>query len=118
MPIEEAVSLAKEYGAAYSDDEVCRLTDECRLLKVRSDMTTGTRKRGGIMFTRWIEFTYFASCSLQAQALISALHTSGDVLRHDNRLYLKPEEVAEIVLKALPDTEEEAQACSPPPWHL
>ena len=50
----------------------------------------------------------------QAHTLLSALHTSGDVLRHENRLYLKPEEVADIVLKALPDTQEEAQASCPP----
>ena len=55
---------------------------------------------------------------VQAQELISALHMSGDVLRHENKLYLKPEEVAEIVLQALPDTQEEAQACSPRWWHL
>lgn len=58
---------------------------------------------------REIELTWL---HVQAQALISALHKSGDVLRHENKLYLKPEEVAEIVLRALPDTADEAQACS------
>ena len=108
MPVEEAISKAKEFGAAFSADEVCT-----------SDLVTGTHERMNILF---IELDRILDRTLllhvQAQALISALHMSGDVLRHENKLYLKPEEVAEIVLQALPDTQEEAQACSPRWWHL
>lgn len=41
--------------------------------------------------------------------LLRALQTSGNILQHGRQVYLRPQEVAEIILQAIPDTEEEAE---------
>jgi hypothetical protein len=81
-------------------------TVTCLLLKTRSTFTTRTDDHVVLCSSSCV---HLFSGMLQARALISALHTSGDVLLHGNKLYLKPEEVADMILMALPDTEEEAQ---------
>lgn len=41
--------------------------------------------------------------------LLRALQTSGNILQHGRQVYLRPQEVAEIILQAIPDTEEEVE---------
>lgn len=45
--------------------------------------------------------------------LLRALQTSGTILQHGQQVYLRPQEVAEIILQAIPDTEEEAEVRQP-----
>lgn len=42
-----------------------------------------------------------------AAELVAALHASGFILRHRGTCFLRPDEIADVVLRALPDSEEE-----------
>eukprot|EP00892_Ulva_mutabilis_P004098 jgi/Ulvmu1/205/UM001_0209.1 len=44
-----------------------------------------------------------------SREILRALQTSGAILQHDRQVFLRPQEVAEIVLQAIPDTEDEAE---------
>lgn len=45
----------------------------------------------------------------EAARIIDALQISGVILRYQGKVFIKPEEVAEMVVRALPDTVEEAE---------
>jgi hypothetical protein len=45
----------------------------------------------------------------EAARIIDALQISGVILRYQGKVFIKAEEVAEMVVRALPDTVEEAQ---------
>ena len=45
-----------------------------------------------------------------ASDLVAALHASGFILRHRGTCFLRPDEIADVVLRALPDSEEEVGA--------
>eukprot|EP01023_Acetabularia_acetabulum_P066433 TRINITY_DN8974_c0_g1_i6.p1 TRINITY_DN8974_c0_g1~~TRINITY_DN8974_c0_g1_i6.p1 ORF type:complete len:327 (-),score=36.90 TRINITY_DN8974_c0_g1_i6:2488-3468(-) len=49
----------------------------------------------------------FAKSEEQAKELCQSMHNAGVLLWHSNVVYLRPLEVAEMILEALPDTEEE-----------
>eukprot|EP01026_Neomeris_dumetosa_P046342 TRINITY_DN39431_c0_g1_i2.p1 TRINITY_DN39431_c0_g1~~TRINITY_DN39431_c0_g1_i2.p1 ORF type:complete len:327 (+),score=28.57 TRINITY_DN39431_c0_g1_i2:250-1230(+) len=51
----------------------------------------------------------FADTQSEAVEMCKAMHTAGVILKHCNTVYLRPEEVAEMVLDALPDTEDEIE---------
>lgn len=44
-----------------------------------------------------------------SREILRALQTSGTILQHEKQVFLRPQEVAEIVLQAIPDTENEAE---------
>ena len=45
-----------------------------------------------------------------AADLVAALHASGFILRYGGNCFLRPDEIADVVLRALPDSEEEVGA--------
>ena len=45
-----------------------------------------------------------------ASDLVAALHASGFILRYKGNCFLRPDEIADVVLRALPDSEEEVGA--------
>lgn len=47
----------------------------------------------------------------KASQVLEALQTSGVVLRYEGKVFIQPEDVAELVVRALPDTVEEATVC-------
>eukprot|EP01025_Chloroclados_australasicus_P056583 TRINITY_DN7021_c1_g1_i1.p1 TRINITY_DN7021_c1_g1~~TRINITY_DN7021_c1_g1_i1.p1 ORF type:complete len:316 (-),score=31.92 TRINITY_DN7021_c1_g1_i1:214-1161(-) len=51
----------------------------------------------------------FADTEEQAAEMCRAMHAAGVVMKHCNMIYIRPLEVADMVLQALPDTEEEIQ---------
>lgn len=51
-----------------------------------------------------------ASDRRAATDLVSALHASGFILRYRGNCFLRPDEIADVVLRALPDSEEEVGA--------
>lgn len=46
---------------------------------------------------------------VDAREILRALQTSGTILQHERQVFLRPQEVAEIILQAIPDTEDEAE---------
>ena len=51
-----------------------------------------------------------ASDRKAAADLVAALHASGFILRYRGNCFLRPDEIADVVLRALPDSEEEVGA--------
>lgn len=51
-----------------------------------------------------------ASDRKAAADLVAALHVSGFILRYRGNCFLRPDEIADVVLRALPDSEEEVGA--------
>jgi hypothetical protein len=82
----------------------------CEHLKQESDARLTLPRAELLQFIK--EFGV-AQTEDEANRVIEALSLSGIIISYENKIYLKPDEVADIVIRALPDTESEANVRIP-----
>ncbi|MEW5297641.1 MAG: hypothetical protein WDW36_000837 [Sanguina aurantia] len=78
---------------------------QAQVLRLRDDLEDMAQNSMHIPYNQTLQMaiTSGAACSsAEAEELVAALHSAGVVLRHHDTVYLRPAEIAELVMQLLP----------------
>ncbi|PNH06182.1 Calcium uniporter protein, mitochondrial [Tetrabaena socialis] len=92
-------------------DRTSSLLQQVQVLKLRQDLEDESERRLHIPYSQLLQMVRASGSAhddVEAEEVSLALHRAGVILRHHEVVYLRPDEIAEMVMQALPGGKEDA----------